>query len=880
MAETGPARVISCVMPRSVFSALLLAILALLALAPVSRAQTLQLPPFPADLDLTAVEGLYRSAAYRVEVRRTGTTDYAPCFVFETRNDWVYYDFFNSNPARRNDVLRSAIQFGSPKADIRTASFAQFSFADTAVDVRITLLTPGATANTVTIRPLRHGHRPTISADRRTITFTLPAPQKISVEINDRLNPLFLFADAPDTPDPTATYYYGPGLHRIPGDGTLTVRSNERVYLAAGAIVEGRILVQANSANITIRGRGILSVGEWPHPVDLSYASLWPKATIRSSGTHHLTIEGLTIVQSTAWQIAIEDYSARADATHDNHYLNLKMVSFAGNTDGIWVTGYNNRVRDCFIFNNDDAFVCKGGGQTTITDCVVWGGPWGHLLLLHTILGAFPAIDQLTLDGIDQIGREGSPEVIWASGSATRVINNITVRNVRVEERRRPGNSNNSSYNAVRFVNFNTTDCDASISNVLFENISLDQRLPDEGYLTGSATRPYSNITFKNFTMGGQLILSAADSRLTLNSHTTNVRFLPPDPPSLTLQPVDRVVAPGAAFFLQAAASGADLTYQWSRDGALLVGETRRALFRPAASAADTGTYAVRVSSPAGTVTSASARVTLDPAAARLVNLSCRTALAPGAILIPGFTLAGTGRKTVLIRAAGPALSAFGLTGALADPRLRLYRDATLVASNDDWDAARIAETAARVGAFPFPSASRDAALLATLDAPGAYTVQVDAATGSGIVLVELYDADTPEVRTAQLGNVSVRGAAGTGTATLLLGLVVEGRGTRPVLVRGGGPALAAFGVTSALGDPRLDLLSGPTTLQSNDNWSDFTFAPQLEDTRVAVGAFSYAAGSRDAALLAALAPGAYSVQVGGTGTGAGEALVEVYAAP
>jgi hypothetical protein len=870
---------------RRSFGQILIALL--LTGAPTSSApgQTLSLPPFPANLDLTSVEGLAKPAAYRVEARHSGTTEtFAPALVFKARNDWIYYDFFNANPGRRANVLRTATQYGSGKADLRTASFAQFSFADTAVEVRITLLQPGATADSVTIRPLRRAIATTISADKKSFTFTLSSPQKISIEINDRLNPLFLFTDAPDTPDPAATYYYGPGLHRIPGDGTLTVRSNERVYLAAGAIVEGRILLATNSANITIRGRGILSNGEWPHPADITYASLWPKATIRSAGTHHLTIEGLTIIQSTAWQLAIEDYSTGGNATHDNRYLNLKMVSFAGNTDGIWITGTGNRAADCFIFNNDDAFVCKGGGDTTVSDCVVWGGVWSHLALLYPNGSNLPPIHDLTFERIDLIGKEGQSEVIHAATSATRTITNITFRDIRFEERRRPGNTNNTSYNAVRFVDFNTTDCDASITNLLFENIALDQRLPDEGYLLGSAARPYTNITFKNVTMGGSLILSAADSHLTFNQYTTNVRFLPPGAPALLLQPAPKVIAPGAPFLLQAAATGTANTFQWLRNGVALVGETQSSLYRPAATAVHTGDYTVRVTNAFGSTLSSAASVILDPSASRLVNLSCRTALATGGLVIPGFTLAGTGRKTVLIRAVGPGLAPFGVTGTLANPQLRVFRDATQIAANDDWDAAQIGDAFGRVGAFPLPPNSRDSALLVTLDAPAGYTVQVDSTNaGTGTVLVEIYDADTSSTPASRFSNVAVRGAAGTGDTALILGLVLQGNGSRSLLARGGGPGLAAFSVPNPLADPQLTVFDDARrVLFTNDDWAATALTAPLETVRALVGAFSYAALSRDAALLGSFASGAYTFQVSAAPNTApgGEALIEVYAAP
>ena len=53
-------------------------------------------------------------------------------------------------------------------------------------------------------------------------------------------------------------------------------------------------------------------------------------------------------------------------------------------------------------------------------------------------------------------------------------------------------------------------------------------------------------------------------------------------------------------------------------------------------------------------------------------------------------------------------------------------------------DPSEVLRTAAAVGAFPFPAASRDSAMLVTL-APGSYTAVVDGG-GSGMALVEVYE--------------------------------------------------------------------------------------------------------------------------------------------
>ncbi|HUR60458.1 MAG TPA: hypothetical protein VM029_22235, partial [Opitutaceae bacterium] len=127
-------------------------------------------------------------------------------------------------------------------------------------------------------------------------------------------------------------------------------------------------------------------------------------------------------------------------------------------------------------------------------------------------------------------------------------------------------------------------------------------------------------------------------------------------------------------------------------------------------------------------------------------------------LLTAGFVVTGAAPKRVLIRGIGPSLTAFGVTGTLADPVLKLYQGTTVIAQNDDWQSpqpigsivtpageAEITAASANAGAFPIPRGGRDAALLVTLS-PGDYTVTISGAnntTGAG--LIEVYDAPASE---------------------------------------------------------------------------------------------------------------------------------------
>jgi hypothetical protein len=353
--------------------------------------------------------------------------------------------------------------------------------------------------------------------------------------------------------------------------------------------------------------------------------------------------------------------------------------------------------------------------------------------------------------------------------------------------------------------------------------------------------------------------------------------------PAFTLQPYNKVVAPGGTFALAANANGAGLAYQWLRNGLDIPGETGPIILRQNVKATDSGAYAVRVTNASGSITSAPATVTLNPNAAVIANISVRTAATAGQVITPGFTIAGSGKKRVLIRASGPALVPLGITGVMADPKLDVYDGQTRINGNDTWDPA-LAPTFAAAGAFGFPAGSKDAALVLDLDASPSgrgYSVQVTGADNSaGIVLVEVYDLGNP-VGASKLTNVSVLTKADTGPSTLILGFVLRGEGQRTLLIRGIGPKLAAFGVSGLLLDPKLQVFDNDQRVViTNNDWSGADFVSELVQASAYVGAFALDNNTTDSATLALLQPGNYTVQISGNDGGVGNALIEVYEVP
>jgi hypothetical protein len=129
-------------------------------------------------------------------------------------------------------------------------------------------------------------------------------------------------------------------------------------------------------------------------------------------------------------------------------------------------------------------------------------------------------------------------------------------------------------------------------------------------------------------------------------------------------------------------------------------------------------------------------------AAGSLLNLSSRGFVANGErVLTAGFVVSGSSPKRVLIRAVGPTLAKYGVSGVLSDPALTVYQSGTVVAQNDNWSGQDVAAAAQSVGAFALEANSRDASVVATLP-PGAYSAVVSPADGasSGAAMVEVYE--------------------------------------------------------------------------------------------------------------------------------------------
>ena len=123
----------------------------------------------------------------------------------------------------------------------------------------------------------------------------------------------------------------------------------------------------------------------------------------------------------------------------------------------------------------------------------------------------------------------------------------------------------------------------------------------------------------------------------------------------------------------------------------------------------------------------------------KLRNISTRGSVGTGDnVLISGFIIGDVASATVIVRAIGPSLAAYGVSGVLSDPTLTIYDSSgSVIASNDNWQDNVNSIHIGRNGLAP-PNPS-ESALVLHLPA-GAYTAIVRGANdATGNALVEVY---------------------------------------------------------------------------------------------------------------------------------------------
>jgi hypothetical protein len=130
------------------------------------------------------------------------------------------------------------------------------------------------------------------------------------------------------------------------------------------------------------------------------------------------------------------------------------------------------------------------------------------------------------------------------------------------------------------------------------------------GAIKGTYTTPATTSSDNGSVYSVQITNSVA---IVVSDNATLTVLSASNPPSITTQPIDRLVATGkTAKFTVVADGSAPLAYQWRKNGTAISGATDTSYVTPPVSQSDSGSiFTVTVSNSAGSVTSANATLTV-----------------------------------------------------------------------------------------------------------------------------------------------------------------------------------------------------------------------------------------------------------------------------
>lgn len=403
---------------------------------------------------------------------------------------------------------------------VEKASMATFDFAGQ-VEVQVTY-NKGA-VDSARIRPLSYDIPFRLKGKK--MTFVLDRPCNLSVEVNgDIFHNLHLFANpletnVPDKNDPNVIYY-GPGLH-TPEGGALKVPSGKTVYLAGGAVLAGRVLIEGVH-DVQLRGRGVIDYKV--------------KGGIRIANSRNIQVEGVVTTQC-------------ATGGSDGVTIrNVKSISYYGWGDGMNVFASNNVLFDgVFCRNSDDCTTVYGtrlgfeGGCKNITmqNATLWADVAHPIFIgIHGNSKEPEILENLNYINIDildhkekQLNYQGCMAI---NAGDNNLIRNVRFENIRVEDFRQGQLVN------LRIF-YNKKYCTApgrGIENVLFKDISYNGEDSEVSVIEGyNEARKIKDIRFENLRVNGQLIADDMPGkpawyntgdmcRIYVGPHVENVKFV------------------------------------------------------------------------------------------------------------------------------------------------------------------------------------------------------------------------------------------------------------------------------------------------------------------------------------------------------------------
>lgn len=387
--------------------------------------------------------------------------------------------------------------------NVQDASMVQF---DMGTPVEVMVKKNNGTINEVDIRPRVADIQ--YKKNQNVITFTLDKPQYLSVEFNgDRLHNLHLFAN----PLEKETYsrqekgvmYFGPGIHRpkdLPNN-QIRIPSNTTVYLAPGAVVKAKLLVD-KAENVRIVGRGILD-----HPV----------RGIEITDSRNVYIDGITVINP-------DHYTVFGGGAKEVTVRNLKSFSCKGWSDGIdMMCCHDVLIDNVFMRNSDDCIAFYnhrwnwwgGTDNITVQNSVLWAD------IAHPInVGGHgdadsaegEVIENLTFRNIDILEHD-EDDVLYQGCMAIDAGDKNRVKNILFEDIRVESIQEGRLFHInVRFNDKYDRQPGGEIDGVTFRNITYNGAGENPSLIKGwDKERTVKNVSFENVVLNGRKMKDLED---------------------------------------------------------------------------------------------------------------------------------------------------------------------------------------------------------------------------------------------------------------------------------------------------------------------------------------------------------------------------------
>lgn len=433
-------------------------------------------------------------------------------FTIEVRKDkekWQEVPSYLVNVQAVRDLKRNA----------EDASAAYFDFEG---DVEVSITYNKGIIKSSKVRPLSYDIKHKV--EKNTITFKLNEPRNLSIEINDDIfHNLHLFANPLEDyeinkNDPNVIYF-GPGIHEMKEE-ELIISSNQTVYLAGGAVLKNRLVVD-KAENVKILGRGIIC-----HTV---------KHGVRISNSKNVYVEGILATQCS---------TGGSDGVV---IRNVKSISYYGWGDGMNVFASNNVLHDrVFCRNSDDCTTVYGTRlgyegackNITMTNSVLWADVAHPIFIgIHGNADEPEILENLNYVNIDILDHRET-QLDYQGCMAINAGDNNLIRNVRFE------NIRVENFRKGQLVNIRIFDnekyCKApgkGIENVLFKDITYTGDNAEISIIAGyDSERKVKNIRFENLSINGQIIsddmpgkpgfYKTSDiARIFVGEHVENITF-------------------------------------------------------------------------------------------------------------------------------------------------------------------------------------------------------------------------------------------------------------------------------------------------------------------------------------------------------------------